>query len=200
MFRLKDNNIHPSHVVYHGTCADCSASYIGESCRNFETRKQEHEDATKQSEPARHLRENPYHHFNWRVIAIAHPLGISRILESMFIAKFQPCLNKQVHSYTLNLFPKGTLNIQIQPSLPNSTRPDDDLLDRKRLPSLNTILFILKYNLIIIIIVIIIIIIIIVIIITILKVMNFYSAILNVHSALQKFVLKLKEKIVEYYE
>ena len=107
MFRLKDNNIHPSHVVYHGTCADCSAPYIRESCRNFETRKQEHEDATKQSEPARHLRENPYHHFNWRVIAIAHPLGIRRILESMFIAKFQPCLNKQVHSYTLNLFPKG---------------------------------------------------------------------------------------------
>ena len=65
----------------------------------------------------------------------------------MFIAKFQPCLNKQVHSYTLNLFPKGTLNIQIQPNLPNSTRPDDDLLDRKRLPFLNTILFILKYNL-----------------------------------------------------
>ena len=107
MFRLKDNNIHPSHVVYHGTCADCSASYIGESYRNFETRKQEHEDATKQSEPTRHLRENPYHHFNWRVITIAHPLGIRRILESMFIAKFQPCLNKQVHSYTLNLFPKG---------------------------------------------------------------------------------------------
>ena len=78
-----------------------------ESCRNFETRKQEHEDATKQSEPTRHLRENPYHHFNWRVIAIAQPLGIRRVLESMFIAKFQPCLNKQVHSYTLNLFPKG---------------------------------------------------------------------------------------------
>ena len=134
MFRLQDNNIHPSHVVYHATCADCSASYIGESCRNFETRKQEHEDATKQSELARHLRENPYHHFNWRDIAIAHPLGIRRYLESMFIAKFQPCLSKQVHSYTLNLFPKGTLNIQIQPNLPNSTRPDDDLLDRKRLP------------------------------------------------------------------
>ena len=122
MFRLKDNNIHPSHVVYHGTCADCSASCIGESCRNFETRKQEHEDATKQSEPARHLRENPYHHFNWRVIAIAHPLGIRRILESMFIAKLQPCPKR------------GSLNIQIQPNLPNSTRPDDDLLDRKRLP------------------------------------------------------------------
>ena len=30
--------------------------------------------------------------------------------------------------------------------------------------------------------------------------MNFYNAILNVHSALQKFVLKLKEKIIEYYE
>ena len=107
MFRLKDNNIRPSHVVYHGTYADCSASYIGESCRNFETRQQEHEDATKQTEPARHLRENPHHHFNWRVIAVANPLGIRRILESMFIAKFQPCLNKHVHSYTLNLFPKG---------------------------------------------------------------------------------------------
>ena len=107
MFRLKDINIHPSHVVPHGTCADCSASCIGESCRNCETRKQEHEDATKQYEPAQHLREYPYHHFNWRVIAIAHPLGIKRILDSMFISKFQPCLNKQVHSYTLNLFPKG---------------------------------------------------------------------------------------------
>ena len=107
MFRLKDNNIHPSHVVYHCTCADCSASYVGKFSRNFKTRKQVHEDATKQSEPTQHLRENPHHHFNWRVIAIASPLGIRRILESMFIAKFQPCLNKQVHSYTLNLFPKG---------------------------------------------------------------------------------------------
>ena len=75
MFRLKDNNIHPSHVVYHGTCADCSASYIGESCRNFETRKQEHEDATKQSEPARHLRENPYHHFKLASHRNRPPIG-----------------------------------------------------------------------------------------------------------------------------
>ena len=42
---------------------------------------------------------------------------------------------------------RGSLNIQIQPNLPNSTRPDDDLLYRKRLPFLNTIIFILKYNL-----------------------------------------------------
>ena len=149
MFRLKDNNIHPSHVVYHGTCADCSASYIGESCRNFETRKEEHEDATRrQSEPARHLRRNPHHHFNWRVITIAHPLGIRRILESLFIAKFQPCLNKQVHAYTLNLFPKAiTWHINTI-KLPNNTRPDDDQKIKNVYRRFYTAkFFYLKYNL-----------------------------------------------------
>ena len=57
------------------------------------------EDATKQAEPVRHLRQNPHHHFNWKVITITHPLGIRRNLESLFIAKFQPCLNKQDHAW-----------------------------------------------------------------------------------------------------
>ena len=54
LFKLKDKNIHPSHVIYIGTCT-CNQAYIGETARNLEVRVNEHSDINKQSESAKHL-------------------------------------------------------------------------------------------------------------------------------------------------
>ena len=51
LFSLKDKNHRKSHVVYEGQC-NCGAKYIGETQGNVTIN--EHEDATKISEPARH--------------------------------------------------------------------------------------------------------------------------------------------------
>ena len=47
-------------------------------------------------------------------------------MESIFIVKFQPCPNKQVHAYKLKLFQKGITKHINTNKLPNSTRPYDD--------------------------------------------------------------------------
>ena len=40
---MNDKNIHPSHVIYKGTCI-CEQTYIGETARNLEVRVNEHSD------------------------------------------------------------------------------------------------------------------------------------------------------------
>ena len=67
LFRLKDKNPHPSCKIYEGECI-CGVSYVGETLRNVETRWKEHEDVKKNSEPAKHLLDNPKHSFKWRVL------------------------------------------------------------------------------------------------------------------------------------
>ena len=44
LFLLKDKNIHPSSVIYLGTCS-CNETYIGETVRNATTRFAEHNNA-----------------------------------------------------------------------------------------------------------------------------------------------------------
>ena len=39
----KDKELHPSHVIYIGTCT-CNQVYIGETARNLEVRVNEHSD------------------------------------------------------------------------------------------------------------------------------------------------------------
>ena len=58
LFKLKSRNPHPSCMIYEGICS-CQESYIGETVRNVEIRWQEHEDTQKDSEPAKHLKNNP---------------------------------------------------------------------------------------------------------------------------------------------
>ena len=48
-------------------------SCTGETCRNFEVRIDDHSDANKQSEPARHVKENPFHAFEWRTLTREKP-------------------------------------------------------------------------------------------------------------------------------
>ena len=66
LFKLKDKNIHPSHVIYIGTCT-CNQAYIGETARNLEVRVNEHSDINKQSEPAKHLKKHLEHKFAWDI-------------------------------------------------------------------------------------------------------------------------------------
>ena len=106
LFKNKDKINHPSQVIYHGTCS-CQVNYVGETSRNLQERISEHEDITKLSEPARHLRSNPNHSFTWKVIAPAHSWTLRRILEALLIAKLRPDLNKQVQAFSLSLFPSG---------------------------------------------------------------------------------------------
>ena len=58
LFKLKSRNPHLSCVIYEDVCS-CQESYIGETVRNVEIRWQEHEDTQKDSEPAKHLKNNP---------------------------------------------------------------------------------------------------------------------------------------------
>ena len=58
LFPLKNKSI------YKGTCS-CGETYIGETIRNALLRWDEHNDPTKKSEPAKHLKNNFNHVFNW---------------------------------------------------------------------------------------------------------------------------------------
>ena len=109
LFSLKDKNIHPVSVVYEGTCK-CGAKYIGETGRNASLRWNEHENKKKQSEPAKHLRDNPNidHQFNWIIIRHTTTKKNTReIIEAFFVALRKPNLNNQVYSKKLILFRNG---------------------------------------------------------------------------------------------
>lgn len=106
MFRLKDKNLHPSHVVYQGNCS-CGESYIGETSRNLETRIAEHENVRHNSEPARHLKQFPHHSFTWMKLQVEHFYTKRLIAEGLLIKQKNPTLNKQVKCFNCNLFPLG---------------------------------------------------------------------------------------------
>ena len=59
---------HYSCVIYQGDCS-CDQNYIGEAFCNAKIRWNEQEDKNSQSEPAKHLKENPTHKFTWTIIS-----------------------------------------------------------------------------------------------------------------------------------
>ena len=80
-------------------------SYIGETVRNVEIRRQEHEDTQKDSEPAKHLKHNPTHSFTWKIFLPASSIRrIRQNMEASIIALNRPSLNKQVESKKLSLY------------------------------------------------------------------------------------------------
>ena len=86
LFKLKDRNPYPSCVIYEGVCS-CNKNYIGETDRNAKTRWAEHNNITKDSEPAKHLANNPDHEFVWKVLCSAPKYNKDRKnLEANFIA------------------------------------------------------------------------------------------------------------------
>ena len=93
--------------VYEGVCS-CQESYIGEAVRNVEIRWQEHEDTQKNSELAKHLKNNPPHSFTWKVLLPASSIRrIRQNMEASIIALKRPSLNERVDSKKLSLFRNG---------------------------------------------------------------------------------------------
>ena len=70
LFPLKDRNLHPTCVIYEGTCS-CGIKYIGETERCEHLRISEHEDTKKNSEPTKHHKANGNHSFTWNILANA---------------------------------------------------------------------------------------------------------------------------------
>ena len=75
--------------------------------RNVEVPTAEHNDPTRNSEPAHHLKQNKSHKFSWKVIYPDRKFFKRKILEGLFIQLKHPSLNKQVNCYIAKLFPAG---------------------------------------------------------------------------------------------
>ena len=104
LFKLKSKNPHPSCVIYEGVCV-CEQTYIGETRRNVELRWEEHENTSKDSKPAKHLKENLGHKFFWKILfAAPEDKQIQKILEASEIMLKRPSLNEQIESKKLLLY------------------------------------------------------------------------------------------------
>ena len=107
LFPVKDKNPHPACKIYQGVCT-CGQNYIGETQRNVETRWAEHENTKKNSEPAKHLKKFPNHHFTWTIFSNApENKPLRKNLEASIIALMRPSLNDQSDSKRLILFKNG---------------------------------------------------------------------------------------------
>ena len=82
-------------MIYKGTC----------SCGENKIRWEEHNGPTKMSEPAKHLKINFHHVFNWLILCKASQnYKVRRNLEASYIALLKPTLNEQKDFENLTLF------------------------------------------------------------------------------------------------
>ena len=96
-------------MVYEGNCA-CGENYVGESVENVFLRWAEHEDANKQSEPAKHLKYFPDHQFEWKMLTRAPEYTRKRkILEAFLIKCINPSFSEQLDTELLDLFRNGVI-------------------------------------------------------------------------------------------
>ena len=73
--------------------------------RNVELGWEEHENTSKDSEPAKHLKKNLSHKFSWKILFVApENKGIHKILEVSEVVLKRPSLNEQIESKKLLLF------------------------------------------------------------------------------------------------
>ena len=70
LFRVKDKNLCPACKIYYGIY-ECGEDYVGEAVRNTTTRWSEHNNPTKDTQPARHLKDHLEHNFHWKIICHA---------------------------------------------------------------------------------------------------------------------------------
>ena len=107
LFKIKEHVKHLSCVVYHGICS-CGNNYIGETITNVVTRIDEQEQPNGKWEPSKHLKNNPGHQFDWKMLSIAPSHSLKqRILEAYFIKQLNPSLNDQLDSEILTVFRHG---------------------------------------------------------------------------------------------
>ena len=93
--------------VYEGTCS-YDKTYIGETKRNASVRWEEHNNPTKNSEPAKHLKNNTDHVFNCVILCMASKnYKVRRNLGASYIALLRPTLNEQKDFEILTLFRNG---------------------------------------------------------------------------------------------
>ena len=107
LFPLKDKNHYKSCVIYKGYCS-CGSHYTGETKRKAEVRWNEHNNASKSSEPLKHLRNNISHYFTWAFISyVPKNANTRKNLEGSYIAPWKPDLNDQKDFERLVLFRNG---------------------------------------------------------------------------------------------
>ena len=82
-------------MFIHRVCS-CKENYIPKTKRNVLTRWNEHENSNKDSEPAKHLFQNPDHDFQWKVLMSAPVNNCKRKnLEAFSIAVKHPTFNEK---------------------------------------------------------------------------------------------------------
>ena len=114
-FRYKDfvpNSVR-SNIVYQYKCAQCDATYIGETTRHFSTRVAEHRGIS--SRTGRPLMNSPNSNIFSHYLSSGHEIQSSdfkilfngqvnlKIAESLFIHKSKPCLNNMSSSFPLKI-------------------------------------------------------------------------------------------------
>ena len=97
-----------SFLVYKFTCASCSSSYIGETCRHFKTRIEEHTNKDKKSYIFKHLHStatcfDSYNSLSFKIIDKANSKFDLKIKEALHINCRKPNLNAQQNHLALTL-------------------------------------------------------------------------------------------------
>ena len=109
-FSYKDSipNDLKSFLVYKFTCASCSSSYIGETCRHFKTRIEEHIKKDNKSHIFKHLHStatcfDSYNSLCFKIIDKANSKFDLKIKEALLIYWRKPNLNAQQNHLALTL-------------------------------------------------------------------------------------------------
>ena len=97
-----------SLLVYKFTCASCSSSYIGETCRNFKTRIEEHIKKDNKSHIFKHLHStetcfDSYNSLCFKITDKANSKFDLKTKEALHIYWRKPNLNTQQHNIALTL-------------------------------------------------------------------------------------------------
>ena len=97
-----------SFLVYKFTCASCSSSYIGETCRHFKTRIEEHIKTDNKSHIFKHLHStttcfDSYNSLCFKIIDKANSKFDLKIKEALHINWRKPNLNAQLNHLALTL-------------------------------------------------------------------------------------------------
>ena len=106
-FSYKDPNpdVFKSFLVYKFTFASCSSSYIGETCRHFKTRIEEHIKNNNKSHIFKHLHSTAtcFDSYNYLCFKIFDKANYLKLNEALHINWRKPNLNVQQSHLALTL-------------------------------------------------------------------------------------------------